>query len=987
VTRLRYSLAASLLCSLFAWGAQAQPEDPDDAPDDTVPPSEDAPEEQPPEDAPPDDSAEVVEEEGAPADRAPPNGKGAVWGVVSESERSEPLIEVQVTVAGKKIETFTDIDGRYRFELAPGTYDLELWMEGYEPIVLRGITVRAGEVVRVDEKLAPQKGGVDVIEVEEEVSSSSVEGQNLERKRSAAVGDAVGRTEIQKTPDKTAAEAAKRVVGTNIVDGRFVYVRGLGERYTNSLLDGAPLPSPEPDRQTVPLDLFPALMLENLTVVKTFTPDSPGDFAGGSVRIFLRRLPDKPTFSVSGSIGFNSQSTFRDGLSYEGGDLDWLGFDDGGRELPSEIPDSKVCLGCPNEDGGTFGNEAITGYGRALNRRMSTKRATVPPDHTFNVVAGNSWSLGGDQRIGVMGAVTYNRSFEQREDEILRTFGLAADGLTRQNDLLIDRGIDRVSWGTLAGVTYQPHKHHRIHLTGLYSRASDKQAVEIQGSHEERQGLVPETRLEFVTRSLVFGQLRFEHDLPSLNDAALSWNVSLARGERNQPDTRAVVYKRDTAFGHVFEDDSQSGLHFFAEQGETTVGGGLDWDQPLDDEREHRTRLKFGSSFSVRSRAFEARRFRFRPNTDDPSTLVCAVDVWDPACPDQLFRDENIGSVLQLEENSRSNDAYDASLNVFAGYIQGEARLTDDLRIIAGPRLEVSNQSVSSFDPFDPNLGRIEGNHENYDLLPGVALVYAVTRSTNLRVAGSRTLARPQLRELAPFTYTDYFGGRDIQGNPELELTHIYNVDARFEWFPTLREVLALSVFYKHFQDPIEAVVTAGGARGKITYENADRANLFGVEAEVRKSFDFITPVLADLSFIANVTLSRSQIDLDPENVAVVTNPSRPLAHQAPYVLNLALAYENDDTGTGARILYNIAGPNVVNVGTKGLPDVYEQPRHLLDITASQEIVEGLEVKASGKNLINAAVRRTVGSDDDDEFVTEEYRTGVGVSLGLGYTY
>ncbi len=922
--------------------------------------------------------------------RPPPKGKAVIWGTLKD-EQGEPLIEAEVSVVGTKISTVTDLDGNYRLELPPGTYNVRFWYELHDPTQLQGLEVRAGDVVRVDESLKAQKGAVEVIEVETKTESSSAEGQILERKRSAAVGDAVGRADMSKQGDRSAADAAKRVVGITVEGSRFVFIRGLGERYTNSLLDGAPLPSPEPDRQAVPFDLFPSLMLDGLTVVKTFTPDYPGDFAGGSVRINTRRVPDDLLFSVSLGAGLNTQSTFRQNLTYRGGSLDWLGIDDGKRALPDTIPDYKLGRGLPTPTDRFIRPEELTRHGRAINTYMSTQRTMRPVDHSGNVVVGQSWDLGGESRIGVMAALTYSRKFQLIDDEIVRTFGVDTEtgGLRLLNDLGVERGVDQVRWGGLGGITYELDEHHRLHLTGLHSRSSDNEAIELEGRHEERSALLHETRLRFVSRVLTFGQLRGEHEIPGMNDAEVDWNLSLSRADRSEPNTRSTVFQYTTGFGYAFEDSSQSGLHFFSDQSEDTFGGGLNWRQPLNDRTgSHPTFVKWGSLVSLRSREFDARRFRYRPTGGgSPGDLVCAIERWDATCPDHIFDTRHIGTSLELEENTRPNDAYTASLRVFAGYAMLDTVIVPSLRLIAGERIEVSEQSINSFDPHNPDVGRVDTGYDSTDFLPAAALVWSVLPTANLRLGATRTVARPQLREVAPFSFTDYFGGREVQGNPALRPTQIYNLDLRFEWFPSLQEVLAASVFYKRFADPIESVIQSAGARGIVTFQNAMSAELFGVELEARKSFGFIAAPLADLSIVANITFAQSRVELDPTTAAFVTNPDRPLSRQAPYIINAALDYTNEESGTQARVGYNVAGKRITAVGTQGLPDVFAQPRHQLDVVFSQEVIEGLRLSASGKNLINDDYRETQGGDDVDEALVSRFRTGIEVGLGATYTY
>jgi outer membrane receptor protein involved in Fe transport len=266
-------------------------------------------------------------------------------------------------------------------------------------------------------------------------------------------------------------------------------------------------------------------------------------------------------------------------------------------------------------------------------------------------------------------------------------------------------------------------------------------------------------------------------------------------------------------------------------------------------------------------------------------------------------------------------------------------------------------------------------------------LAYSVTKQSKLRAALTRTLARPQVRELAPFSYTDYFSGRENGGNPELVLTKITNADLRFETFPTLREVAAFSFFYKHFQDPIEPVIIPGGSNLIGTFRNSKGADLFGLELEGRKTLGFLAKALDDFTAIANITLARSRIQVVEEEgtSSFMTNKSRPLAQQAPWVLNIALDYNHE--GTGARILYNIVGRRIVDIGTGGLDDIYEQPRHMIDVTASQDFLDHFQAKVTVRNLLNAAVRYTLGQEDREERLTRRYTTGAVYTVSLAYNY
>jgi hypothetical protein len=936
--------------------------------------------------------AEEVPSEEAPSlnlNAPPAKGKGAIVGVVTQSEDGEPAMDTFVGIVGTQTAVLTDIDGSYRLELPPGTYTVQFVAELRKPLRTAKLTVQKGQLTRMDAVVVlEQEQAEPAVETVVEVESASVQSLLLERQRGIASGDSVGRAEITKANDRTAAEAAKRVVGANIEGSRFLFVRGLGERYTNALLDGFPLPSPEPDRQAVPLDLFPSQILDSLTVVKTFSPDVPGDFAGGSVRIATRRIPNKLTLAGSVSVGFNTEATFSNSLSHSGGGLDFLGIDDGTRALPEDLPSTKVVRGVEQADGTIITKEEIAAYGREMNTPLSARRSLAAPNLSVNAVAADSFSLGDWGRLGIMGALVYDRRLERVVEAKLRTYGRAVDGesdsVRQLNDLKLERSTQLVSWGGLFGTTLELGEDHRIGITGLYTRAADISTSLLAGFHEERQASLREERLSFTSRQLAFGDINGHHRFKEANGLELDYGLGLARATREQPDTRGALYQYDAPSNvFAFDDDSTSGSHFFSEQGETTVGGMVDLTIPLLKKQEL-AKLKTGAAFTLRDREFLARRFRFRPDRENGATGfdLCPGPSFSLDCPDKLFTNGNIDSgALELEENTQSNDGYNAGLRVISTYVMLDTRPLPHWRFTLGPRLEVSSQDITSFHPVDPSADPKLNVLEDMQLLPAALLTYTPIPKANLRLSVTRTIARPQLRELAPFGFVDYFGGRETRGNPNIVNTSILNADTRFEFFPTSREVLAVSAFYKQFKNPIEQVIEASSGAGVVSFDNAPGGNLFGVELEARKSLDFLSEFLRPLSVISNVTFAHSSVELDEERAVLLTSKSRPLSQQAPFIVNVALDFDYEEWGTRARLLYNVVGQRLTQVGRNGIPDIYELPRHVLDLTIGQKLGQLLELRGSASNLLDWPTVREHKTGKSD--ITEEFRTGTTFSLGL----
>lgn len=925
-------------------------------------------------------SADEAPERIDPA-KKPAAGRGALWGTIRSSGSQETLPDSVVTVVGRKESATADIEGRYRLELPPGIYTLRVVSDFHRMVRVRNIRVGAGRIVKFDVALVPDDSSLeDAVAVEAEVERASAGTQLLLRKNAAGASDAVGAQDIAKSPDRNAADAIKRVVGATVVDGRYLLVRGLGDRYMNAQLNGSPLPSPEPDRQAVPLDMFPSLVLSDMVVRKTFTPDIPGDFAGGSLDIHTRDIPNKFFFSGNLGLGFNSESTFRDRRSYAGGSLDFLGIDDGTRKLPAAIPGTRVTRLNPD---GTL-NDQLTAQGKALSTPMASEGAFTLPNGSGNAVVGDTFKLGGKDSkssVGYLVGLGYSRRFQIKRDEIIRTFGvdpLKPGQLVRFNDYRVDTGTDNVNWSALGEVRGTITERHNVYFTGMYSRSAEKEARLVSGYSDEQNADIRDERLRFLNRGLTYAQLRGEHRIKQLEEGTFAWRLLWARATLGDPDMRQTVYQRDIDTGFAFREGTQSGMHFYGAQAETTRSLGIDYTQPLNKDPERPKNVKFGTLFTLRGRSFDVRRFRFlRVPSADQATFRKP--------PRELFTEGNVGSALELDEWTRPTDTYDARYDVIAGYAMTDLALTKAVRIVFGPRVESSSQTVTSFDPFAAEATRAETKLQRLDLLPAMNLQLKPTDKLVFRGAVTRTVARPQLRELAPFIFTEFLGAREVLGNPQLDRTSIWNFDLRAEYYPGTSEVLALSLFHKHFDKPIEPTILPT-SRGVLSYLNAEGASNTGVELEGRKSLSFVHKALTDFGVLANVTVLHSRVTLDRSKVGLLTNAERPLAGQSPFVANIALDYDNAKTRTRARLLYNISGARISQVGMNGLPDTYEQPRNVLDLSVAQGIGEHVDLKLSIENILDAPYRFTQG-DSSDAMTTNRYVLGRSLWITGSYTY
>lgn len=920
---------------------------------------------------------------GSAALDAQESASGRIQGKIVDSETGEPLVAAEVYLSGTQVGALSDLDGNYRLlDVASGVHALRVSYLGYAVKEVTGVQVVAGETATVDVGMVPEALLVEgvTVEVTAEAERGSVAGA-LETQRNAPnVLDAISAEQIARAPDTDAADALKRVTGLSVVDNKYVYVRGLGDRYGSTLLNGTPLPSPEPDRKVVPLDIFPARLLENVLVAKTYSPDHPGDFAGGLVQINTKQFPKDFTMELGVASSLNSQTAGDDFLTYAGGDLDFFGVDDGTRDLPSIIPDDrKVVLG-NRFDPNPLTDADLESFGEAFANVWEPEAENGPLNQSFNLLIGDEVELGG-KPLGFLASATYSNDHGSRAEvqRVLRTRA-GEEGeqvLEERNDYTGDRSLFSVIWGGLANVSFRPAPTHKLSLNTVMNHTVEDEARTLDGFDADQGVDVRTTRLRFVERALFNTQLAGEHQLPFLFGSQLEWRGAYSTAKRDEPDNRETAYVEEPGTGRFrFRPITQSGSRFFSFLDDREYSGGLDWTVPFKQWSSLPARVKIGGLAQVKDRDFDTRRFRFQPQTSragfNPEILFLP--------PEQLFTAENIGPTgLQLEEFTRETDSYAAEQRIYAGYATLDVPITDRLRAVAGARVERSDQQVDPFDRFGGGLAPGGAKLETTDVLPGLNLTYSLGEDVNLRAAASQTIARPEFRELAPFEFSDYVGAQEVFGNPDLERTRIQNFDVRWEWFPGVGELVALSGFYKRFSDPIEQVIVPSSELGR-SYANAKSARNYGAELEVRKGLGFLAAGLSKLSLGANLTLVESQVTLDSAS-GVQTSNERALQGQSPFVVNTNLSFTDPAWGLEAAVLYNVFGERIDQVGALALPDIVEEPRHQLDFVLEKNLLEVLSVKLSGRNVLNSAVEFTQGGE-----IVERYKTGSTYSLGLAYS-
>jgi hypothetical protein len=749
-----------------------------------------------------------------------------------------------------------------------------------------------------------------------------------------------------------------------VQDGKYILVRGLGERYTTTSLNGARIPSPEPERKVVPLDLFPSGLLEAITTSKTFTPDQPGDFSGAQVNLKTREFPARKVFTLSLSGGLNDRATFQDVLVAPTTGSEWLGFAGSERGLPDEVLDA-------GNLGGLSQTEVNSLVGSFRNT-WSAQSGNGAPE------AGFGMSLGGEDKLfggpfGYLLSLNYSYNQEIRAEE---QRGLAAGdtlGTVPFNPYNGETGRRTVLWGGLANFTSRLGSHTKLNFNNTLTRSADNEATVLVGENEEFAQFNPFhiTRLTFVERSVRSNQIQGEHLLGSRS--LVDWSATNARVTRNEPDRSDVTYQgvSGTGVGGVVPTTWPGQPRFATRTFTDLVENSWDFDgnyRLAIGKLSNPAFVKVGGAFRTTNRESNTRAYDF--------INIGLTDAQRTLAPESVFGESNVGaSAFTLFANANGG-RYTADEQISAGYLMVDIPVKSWLQVVAGARVEYWNLDVISVSTQGiPTPAR----PEKTDVLPSLALNFFLTSNQNLRLSASQTLSRPQYRELSPVPYFEQIGLLTTFGNPDLDRALIQNYDARWEWYPKAGEVVSLGAFYKRFTDPIEKIIVLQAGSQALSYVNAQRAENYGAEVELRKNLAGFGQEYGGLTGFANVTLMRSDITPGNEGLSALTRDNRPMVGQSEYVVNGGLTFATDG-GFSATALYNVVGRRILEAGTGGLPDAFEEERHLVDVALQIPLARQFGVKLEGKNLLDSPYELTQGD-------VLRQRWKLGRSFGFGFTW
>lgn len=886
---------------------------------------------------------------------------GKIAGKVIDKKTGEELIGVTIVIEGTTFGAATDFEGKFQIaNVQPGTYNLVASYVSYTKKTIKGVEVKAGEVTSVSITLEESSKELKEVVVQGTLKKETSSALLIQQKKNVSISDGISADMIKKTPDATTGDVMKRVSGTSIQDNKFAVIRGLNDRYNTAYINGAPLPSSESDRKAFSFDIFPSNMLDNMVITKTASPDLPGDFAGGLITINTRDIPEKKFISFSTGVSYHSLTTGKAGIGYNGSSTDWLGFDDGKRQLPEGIPDR----GAYNSDPNKIENARKFDDDWTLLRKNA-----LPINFSFGLSGGNSYKIGKKNEFGFIVSGSYsnsrkntfvernqfNRPMDGQDNQIVRSY---QDTITK----------DEILAGVMANFGYKIGNNHKIAFKNALTLNSENITTARGGIDDyttEQLPIVNNVYFNFNQSRLLTNQLIGDHYLPS-KKLKIKWVLNNNNINRTIPDFRRYSSQAtlidpengytpfQAKFTNSNPDITQNG-RFFSTMKENISSAGIDLQRPMAElsGKHVKTELKVGGFYQLRKRDFQARAFApilKKQGLDRLKFLEGSLDT--------IFRNDLYDQDYYWDEDYRAQDVYTASSNLAAAYLMLDQRLASRIRLAYGVRFESYRQSVGSFElnsspPVPLNIDTVFN-----DFLPSLNFTYELTEKTNLRFSASRTVARPEFREIASFSFYDFNINTVVTGKSSLTRTRINNFDVRYEYYPGEGQMLSASLFYKTFQNPIEMIYEFRGSDTYLSYSSQAKATNYGIELEVRKNFDFLdkafgTTWIRDFSFTLNYALIFSEVKFD-ENVSLDKFGTRPLQGQSPYILNTSLQYYNQKHAFSVAIFANRIGRRIAFVREiNGLiPDLWENPRTVIDISISKRIWKGLEAKFAVNDIL-----------------------------------
>ncbi len=906
---------------------------------------------------------------------------GKIAGKVVDQKSGETLIGVSVLIDGTMRGMQTDLDGLYQIEgLTEGSYILNFSYVGYTTKKMSNVVVKNGATTNVDLALTEASLTIEAVTVTATRKKEAISTVLAIQKNSVTLSDVLSGETIRRSPDRNVGNAIKRISGVTIQDNKFPIIRGLNDRYNIAFINGVPLPSTEPDRRAFSFDIFPANLIDNIVVNKAATPDMPADFAGGLIQLTTKDIPDENFVQVQLGVGFNSLTVGKNFYdSRTKSSTDWLGLDNGARNLPAKFPTERLQTQ-------TTAQKAEASK-LIANDWGLTNRGSSRPSGNAQLSTGFSKKIGAEGRFG--GIFAFNYSNNERVTPINRQLYTVAGDFQFNYDET--RFSNTYLNGLLANFSYKINDYNKISFKNNFNISSEISSILRGGDNlvTNRQE-VGTSIARFQSNKFLTSQVSGDH-LLSENGLKIRWTAGYNDIERNAPNWSQVILSRsldypneavrvDIPRGNI-PSPTGVGKQFF-KLDETTYVGNLELSHPFKIGSLSQN-IKAGLNYTKRERSFNTRLIGITSalNFVDEGVYNSPIE--------KIFSPDNFATnKFSYGEITAPNDNYKAETSNTAAFLMFNNAITSKFRLIWGARYEQYPILLTSGE----NIKAVDVKFSN--LLPSMNALYSLTDKTNIRFSASKTVSRPDLRELAPFFFYDVVNSLGKRGNANLTQTDITNLDVKYEIFPEGGQLFSISAFYKHFKNPIEEVLSVQSIGNiDVQFINAPSARNLGLEFEMRKSLGFISQgstLLNDITVFGNLALINSQVKLG----SGATSSTRPLQGQSPYALNLGVQYNNIESGLNSTLLFNQIGRRITFVGDEGqFPTTWDNPRPVLDFQLGKKLLKSAELKFTIGDILNKPFQTYQDINNNRKYDTKSggdhpfigYRPGTTFALSFSY--
>jgi len=904
---------------------------------------------------------------------------GKISGTISDKKTGETLIGVTVRIKGTTKGVSTDVDGKYTLQaMSNGKYTLEFSYVGYQTKEVSDVEVKSPAVTNLNVTLSEASGqNLGEVVVKASFKQESINTLYAQQKNSALISDGISSEQIKKSPDRNTSDVLKRVSGATIQDNKFVIVRGLSDRYNTATLDNSTLPSTEANKKAFSFDIVPSNLVDKITISKTATPDLPADFAGGAVQIVTKDIPDQNFLSFGVGYGYNSQSTFKDFLATKKNVQNYLGFEDGSKQLAENFPSSEEVAK------GTLTSSRNIAALKSLPNDLTVKNRSALPIQNYQLSLGRVKHFESGNTFGALISATY-RNAQMINQDVERNFYVY--------NYVDNQYKFSTNLGGLANFAYSFGKN-KISFKNIYNRNYDD-------TYAERTGIKDGNSLnrfyayDVMQKSLFKTTLEGDHQIGEGNNK-LKWTASYSNIGNNQPNQLKINYTKPLAAQNdpsvLYQANITSlgkdNTRLFSDLNENIYAGDVNYSTPFK-LFDASTTFKVGLGSQYRVRNFTARFIGAELITNNPDlqTKIRSLPV------DQIFSQSLFESgVYRLAEVGGELDSYKANSFTNYGYAMLDQKFGENFRAVYGARVESYNVKVMS-------ISRTYVDDSQVDILPSVNLTYSLTKKANLRASYYRTLARPEFRELSLSSYYDYELLGNITGNPNLKRSLIDNADIRYEIYPEAGQLFSVSAFYKHFTNAIESYRYDVLSTPDVSFFNTPKAYSYGLEFEGRKNLNFIagSNFFKNTTAYVNLSLIKSKVT-NPTDQNYI-DKTRPMVGQSPYVINAGLQHSALDNKLNFNILYNKIGRRIVQASGINFPSTWENPRDVIDLQVSYKVLKSKgEFKLNAGDILNQRsiiyfdyngdkkYNGSVGNGGDETF--SSYRSGTNISLSFNYTF